>query len=60
MGRCLGDDKRMAEVSEEFSKRSNGILKGAIGDSDVWIVCIVFPDFRDKIMNPISFFSRKG
>lgn len=51
----------MDAVSEGFSKRSNGILKGAIGALDRWLVCIQRPSYYfDKIINPVAFFSRKG
>ena len=51
----------MAIVSERFSKRSNGVLKGAIGALDGWLVRIQRPSYYfDKIVNPVAFFSRKG
>lgn len=57
----LNDIDAMSRVSVGFSQRFNGILKGAIGAIDGWLVCIVRPSFwRDGIKNPASFFSRKG
>ena len=57
----LKDEARMKKVSEGFSKRSNGILKGAIGAIDRWLVRITRPmKERDNIRNPTTFFSRKG
>ena len=57
----LNDDERMNRVSEGFSKRSNGIFKGAIGALDGWLVRINRPSFsRDNIKNVSGFFSRKG
>lgn len=51
----------MKKVSEGFSKRLNGILKGAIGAIDGWLVRIERPSCqRDKIKHASSFFSRKG
>ena len=48
-------------MSNGFSKRSNGVLVGAIGAIDGWLVRIQRPSFRsDRIINPVSFFSRKG
>ena len=60
MIRYLGDKDAMAKVSLGFSRRSNGVLKGAIGALDGWLVRIVRPGWRDLVMNPVSFFSRKG
>ena len=61
MTKYLNDDDAMARVSAGFSQRSKGVLKGAIGAIDGWLVCIVSPTFRvDGIKNIISFFSRKG
>ena len=51
----------MARVSKGFSNRSNGILKGAIGALDGWLVRIVKPGRRrDECRNPTKFFYRKG
>ena len=51
----------MAEVSEGFSKRSNGVFKGGIGAIDGWVVKIVKPSYyADGIKNATTFFSRKG
>ena len=61
MVKYLGDKEAMARVSAGFSKRSNGVLIGAIGAIDGWLVRIVRPSwFRDRIKNPTTFFSRKG
>ena len=57
----LEDDARMSSVAAEFSSKSNGIFKGVIGAIDGWLVRIRRPSRRrDKILNPGSFFSRKG
>ena len=56
----LGDERAMAKVSHGFAKRSGGILVGAIGALDGWVVRIVRPGWIDAIKNPMSFFSRKG
>ena len=50
----------MSKVSRGFSKRSNGVLIGAIDALDGWLVCVVRPGFRDFVTNPVSFFSKKG
>ena len=51
----------MHKVSVGFSQRSNGVLKGAIGAIDGWLVKITCPyESRDGIRNPSTFFSRKG
>ena len=51
----------MARVRKGFSNRSNGILKGAIGALDEWLVRIVKPGMRrDECWNPTTSFSRKG
>ena len=61
MTKYLGDDMAMERVSMGFSKRSKGVLKGAIRALDVWLVRIVRPGWiRDMIKNPTTFFSRKG
>ena len=61
MVKYLGDKEAMSRASAGFSKRSNGVLIGAIGAIDGWLVRIVRPSwFRDKIKNPTKFFSRKG
>ena len=57
----LSDDAAMKRVAIGFSRQSGGILKGAIGAIDGWLVKITRPwKFRDGITNPASFFSRKG
>lgn len=49
----------MAEVSVEFSNRSGGIVKGAIGSLDGWVVHILLLGWRDMSRHPISNFLRK-
>ena len=57
----LEDEEAMARVSKGFSLRSNGVLKGAIGAIDGWLVKIICPSWRlDKVRNPVAFYSRKG
>ena len=57
----LEDEEAMARVSKGFSLRSNGVLKGAIGAIDGWLVKIIRPSWRlDRVRNPVAFFSRKG
>ena len=57
----LEDEEAMSRVSKGFSERSNGVLTGAIGAIDEWLVKIIRPSWRFvRIRNPITFFSRKG
>ena len=57
----LNDPESLARVSEGFSRRSNGVLKGAIGIIDGWLVKITRTCWRlDKVRNVVGFFSRKG
>ena len=57
----INDDNALQHVSQGFSKRSNGLLKGAIGAIDGWLIKIQRPTFtRDGITHSKSFFSRKG
>ena len=60
MIKYLGDKQAMSKVSAGFAKRSNGVLIGAIGAIDGWLVRIVRPGWRDLIVNHVPFFSRKG
>ena len=50
----------METASEGFSRRSNGISKGAIGPLDVWLVSIQGLSYWKDILNINAFFSRKG
>ena len=46
----LSDNDQMSKVSEGFSKRSDGVFKGAIGSLDGWLVPIIRPSlWRDGI-----------
>ena len=57
----LNDVSEMEKVSQGFSTRSNGILIGAIGAIDGWLVMISKPTlFRDVQPNATAFYSRKG
>ena len=57
----LNDFEAMSKVSNGFSRRSNGVLKGAISAIDGWLVRITKPSYRyDRIINPVSVFSCKG
>ena len=60
MTKFLGDTDAMAKVSAGFSKRYHGVLQGAIGAIDGWLVRIVRPNFkRDGIKNIMIFFLGK-
>ena len=57
----MNDEEAMRQVAVGFSKRSNGVLRGAIGAIDGWLVKIQRPwKIRDNVSDPASFFSRKG
>ena len=57
----LSNKEKLERVSRGFSARSNGVLKGAIGAIDGWLVKIVKPNsLSDKVKNIVGFFSRKG
>ena len=61
MSLYLEDEDAMSRVSKGFSERSNGVLTGAIGAIDGWLVKIIRPSWGlDRIRNSITFFSRKG
>ena len=53
----LNDPEALERASEGFSRRSNGVLKGAIGATDGWLVNITRPCRRlDKVGNVVGFF----
>ena len=57
----LNDEEELNRVSVGFSQRSNGVLIGAIGAIDGWLVKIKRPTSTlDKIRNVVGFFSRKS
>ena len=61
MVKYLGDKEAMAKVSAGFSKRSLGVLKGAIGAIDGWLVRIVRPSYsRDGLRNIVSVSRERG
>ena len=61
MKKYVGDKEAMKHVSRGFSKRSNGVLKGAVGAIDGWLVKIRRLNYHmDGITNPVPFFLRKG
>ena len=61
MSTFLNDITAMKNVSKGFSKRSNGILKGAISDIDGWLVFAEKTSRRrDMCKHPASYLSRKG
>ena len=48
----LSDEVAISRVRKGFLKRSNGVLVGAIGEIDGWLVRIQRPSFRsDRIIN---------
>ena len=56
----LNNEIALKKESEGFSKRSNGVLVGAIGAIDGWLVKIQKPSYRlDNIRNTLSFFHRR-
>ena len=61
MKKYIDDKDAMEKISRGFVKISNGVLKGAIGIIDGWLVCILYPSrIRDGVRNPTIFFSRRG
>lgn len=54
------DEARMNEVALQFARGSGGVMGGCIRAIDGWIVKIVRPSKRDNVMDPKSFYSRKG
>lgn len=57
----LNDEEKMKEVARDFALGSNGLITGAIGALDGWLVKIRRPrQVRDGVRNPGSYFSRKG
>ena len=62
MDAYLNNPEALERVSHGFAQRSNGILVGAIGAIDGWLVKISKPSRRwdGHIKNVVGFFSRKG
>ena len=61
MSAYLEGEEVISMVSTGFFFRSNGVITGAIGAIDGWLVKITRPSWMfDRVRNPISFFSRKG
>ena len=54
------DEERMNAVTRDFSDGSNHLFSGCIGAVDGWIVKIRKPPKSDGVLNPKSFYSRKG
>ena len=54
------DEERLEKVALEFARKSEGLFNGCIGAIDGWIVKIRKPTAKDNVLNPGSFFSRKG
>ena len=54
------DEARMNEVALQFARGSGGVIGGCIGAIDGWIVKIIRPSKRDNVIDPKSFYSRKG
>ena len=59
MENYLNDLAEMKTVSHGFSKRSNGILIGAIGAIDGCLVHVIRISWYDFVTNLVSYFSRK-
>jgi hypothetical protein len=54
------DEDRMNAVASDFADGSNHLFSGCIGAVDGWIVKIAKPCKKDGVLNPKSFYSRKG
>ena len=54
----MNDDEAMKKIAIGFSKRSNGVLRGAIGAIDGWLVKMHCPwNLFDNVTDSASFFS---
>ena len=56
MLRYLSDKEELDRVSNGLYTRSNGILRGAIGALDGWLVKIIRPSWKKDVA---TFFTRK-
>ncbi len=54
------DEDRMNAVAMDFADGSNHLFSGCIGAVGGWIVKIQKPCKKDGVLNPKSFYSRKG
>ncbi len=54
------NENRMNAIARDFSDGSNHLFSGCIGAVDGWIVEIRKPRKKDGVLNPKSFYSRKG
>ena len=54
------DEDRMNAVARDFADGSQHLFSGCIGAVDGWIVKIRKPRKSDGVLNPKSFYSRKG
>ena len=54
------DEDRINAVARDFADGSNHLFSGCIGAMDGWIVKIRQPCKKDGVLNPKSFYSRKG
>ncbi len=59
IGYCKDED-RMNAIARDFADGSNHLFSGCIGAVDGWIVKIRKPCKKDGVLNPKSFYSRKG
>ena len=58
--RYMNDEEEMKKVSQGFARRSNGVLRGAIGSINNWLVKIQRPWVnRDNVKDPASFFQER-
>ena len=55
----LGNEERLGQIKEDFSRGSGGVLDGCIGAIDGWLVPIFCPS-RKEVKNPGKYMSRKG
>ena len=61
MNAYMEDEEAVSRVSKGFSQRLNGVLTGAIGAIDGWLVKIIRPSWRfNRVRNTIAFFHCKG
>ena len=55
----MGNENKLHEIINAFSKTSDGILTGCIGALDGWLVPILCPKLSE-VNNPGKYFARKG
>lgn len=61
MAKIFSDEQKLRESAAEIASKSNGLMWGAVGAIDGWLVKIKKSTLkRDHVKNPASFYSREG